>query len=301
MKIIISPHAGFCFGVQRAISIALEAVREHGKVYCVGPLIHNTQAVEDLRRQGLDTVESQQEVPRKAPVLVRTHGAGPELYEAARRLQHLLIDATCPFVTRAHEAARQFQQEGYQVLVLGDRQHPEAQGIVQHTGGHALIVEQPGEIEGLDLAPRVAIVCQTTQRRENLQALVAAVLPRVRELRVANTICDATTQRQEASQHLARQVDVMVVVGGYHSANTTRLAQICQATGTPTHHVEVAEELDPKWFEGAQTVGVSAGASTPDDIIEAVVNRLAEIGGEGSEIIWPDRDEKRRDKDSREG
>lgn len=300
MRIIVARHAGFCFGVQRAIDVALEAVKERGRVYCIGPLIHNRQAVEDLARQGLDVAESLEEVPVGAPVMVRTHGAGPELYEETRARGHPLIDATCPFVLRAHKAAQAYQRDGFQVLVLGDREHPEAQGIVQHTGGEATIVEGPEEVESLKLSPRVALVCQTTQRVERLQALVQALLPRTRELCVANTICDATAQRQEASAELARRVDVMIVVGGLHSANTSRLAQICSATGTPTHHVETADELRREWVEGAKVVGVSAGASTPDAAIEAVCRKLASFGGPDSEIEWPDRQADRRG-DSRSG
>ena len=291
VKVIIAPHAGFCFGVRRAIKMAEEAVAARGKVFCLGPLIHNRQAVERLRTLGLLPVDRLEEVPPDAPVMIRTHGSGPQLINQARQRGHEIIDATCPFVTRAHRSARRFRDEGYRVLVLGDRNHPESRGIVEYTEGEATIVEDPAEVEAMDLPPRVAIVCQTTQRFERLEALVRAVLPRVHELRVANTICDATTQRQEASKALARAVDVMIVVGGYHSANTRRLHEICSGTGTPSYHIEVADELQPQWLEGAQTVGVTAGASTPDEIIAAVAERIAQLGGAGSQIIWPDEKE----------
>ena len=285
MRILVAPHAGFCFGVRRAIEMARRAVAEGRPVYSLGPLIHNRQAVESLRRQGLTPVEAPAQVPPGARVMIRTHGAGRDIYEELRERGLEIIDATCPFVTRAHDAARRFHEEGYQVLVLGDREHPEARGIVQQTDGEAVIVSQPQEIEGIALGSRVAVVCQTTQRRENLLALVGAVLRRVQELRIANTICDATTQRQEASAELAKAVDVMIVVGGYHSANTRRLAEICAAAGTPTHHVEVAEELRPEWFAGANVVGITAGASTPDDVLRAVAHRVQELGGPGSEVM----------------
>ena len=288
LKVIIAPHAGFCFGVRRAIRLSEKAVSERGRVYCLGPLIHNRQAVERLRSLGLIPVNSLNEVPPGAPVMIRTHGSGPALIREARERGHEIVDATCPFVTRAHQSARKFQDEGYQVLVLGDRNHPESRGIVEYTGGRAVIVENPEEVEGMELAPRVAVVCQTTQRFDRLEALVRAVLPRVHELRVANTICDATTQRQDASKALAHQVDVMIVVGGYHSANTRRLHEICSATGTPSYHIEVAEEVRPEWLDGVEVVGVTAGASTPDEIIAAVAERVAELGGQGSQIVWPE-------------
>jgi 4-hydroxy-3-methylbut-2-enyl diphosphate reductase len=149
-----------------------------------------------------------------------------------------------------------------------------------------VVVEKAQEAAQLTLRPRVAIVCQTTQQLASLTELVAALLPRVSELRIANTICDATTQRQQASAALARQVQAMVVVGGYDSANTKRLAQICQATGTPTYHVETAEEIQEEWFGGLDAVGLTAGASTPDEVIEAVVTRLMDIGGPQAQVEW---------------
>ncbi len=280
MRVIVAEHAGFCFGVKRAIDIALQAVEEHGRVYCIGPLIHNRQAVEQLRRKGLEVADSLDEVPKNALVMIRTHGAGPELIQQIAARGHKIIDATCPFVKRAQHAARRFTDQGYQVLVLGDKDHPEARALVQHTGGKATIIQDPAEVDGIKLRPRVAVVCQTTQRMADLQALVEKLLPRVQELLVANTICDATAQRQAASAQLASQVDVMIVVGGYHSANTTRLAQICAATGTPTHHVETADELREEWFSQARVVGVTAGASTPDELIQAVVQRIQDFGSD---------------------
>ncbi|GAH00791.1 unnamed protein product, partial [marine sediment metagenome] len=178
------------------------------------------------------------------------------------------------FVTRVQRAAAQFVDEGYQVLVLGEPEHPEARAIMEHAGGRALIVEDASALEGMEVADRVAVVCQTTQRLENLQELVAALLTKTKELRVTNTICDATSKRQEASVHLAAEVDLMIVIGGYHSANTTRLAQICAATGTLTKHIETTDELHDEWLQGVKVVGLTAGASTPDQAIQAVRQRL---------------------------
>jgi len=206
--------------------------------------------------------------------MLRTHGTGPATVAALERRGVTIVDATCPFVARAQREARRFQEEGYDVLVLGEPDHPEAIGIAEHTGGAARIIESAAALEGKRLRKRVAVVCQTTQRLDRLQELVAVLLPHCIELRVANTICDATSKRQEASVRVARQVDLMLVVGGKHSANTTRLAQVCAETGTPTHHIETAAELQPEWLAGVEQVGVTAGASTPDWVIAAVVARL---------------------------
>ena len=279
MRLLLADHAGFCFGVRRALEMAEDATSRHECVYALGPLIHNRQVVERLGRQGLVVCEDPETLPSGAVAMVRAHGAGPAVYDLARDRGVTLLDATCPFVARVHRKVAQFVRNGYQVLVLGDPNHPEAQGIVAHTGGKAVIVEDPADLGGVRLRRRVAVVCQTTQTLESLRALVDALLPCVQELIVANTICDATAKRQEASVALARQVEVMIVIGGYHSANTRRLAEICAATGTPTHHLEGVDELQEEWLTGVEKVGVTAGASTPAEAIEAVIERLQEMAG----------------------
>lgn len=206
--------------------------------------------------------------------MLRTHGVGPTVYQRAEERGLEVIDATCPFVARAQKEAARLDSAGYRVLVLGEPDHPEAQAIREHTGGRAHIVQSPGDVNLSALTNRAAIVCQTTQRIEALQELTNAVLPHVQELVVANTICDATAHRQEAARVMAQQVDVVVVIGGRHSANTTRLAQICADSGKPTYHVETADEIECAWFEGAGTVGITAGASTPDQAIEDALHRI---------------------------
>jgi 4-hydroxy-3-methylbut-2-enyl diphosphate reductase len=284
MEILLADHAGFCFGVRRALEMAEDATRRHERVHALGPLIHNPQVVERLERQGLVICEHAETLPAGSVAMVRAHGAGPQVYELAAARGITLLDATCPFVARVHRKAAQFARRGYQVLVLGDPNHPEAEGILAHTGGKAAIVESPADLASLRLRRRVAVVCQTTQTLEALRSLVDALLPQVQELIVANTICDATANRQEASLALARQVDLMIVIGGYHSANTRRLAEICAATGTPTHHIEEAAELQEEWLVGVEKVGVTAGASTPTEAIEAVLERLASLRTAGGRV-----------------
>ncbi|MCD6362095.1 MAG: 4-hydroxy-3-methylbut-2-enyl diphosphate reductase [Armatimonadetes bacterium] len=277
LRVVTVDEAGFCFGVRRALQLAQEATEGATPVYCLGPPIHNRQVVEKLEERGLKVVDDIDEVEEGATALVRAHGAGPNVYEIASQRGITLIDATCPFVRRVQQAARRFVEEDYQVLVLGEREHPEARAIVEHAGGKALIIEDADELPEIAIASRVAIVCQTTQRLDNLHRLVDRILDLTSELRVENTICDATTKRQEASLQVAEQVDLMIVVGGYHSANTTRLAQICRNTGTPTYHIETADELDPRWLEGKERIGITAGASTPTEAIEEVRRYIESI------------------------
>jgi 4-hydroxy-3-methylbut-2-enyl diphosphate reductase len=277
LKTVSVEDAGFCFGVRRALKLAEEATERYAEVVCLGPLIHNRQVVEGLERRGMRFVEDISQVEPGAAAMIRAHGAGPQVYQDAEARGIKLMDATCPFVRRVQQAAAQFVEEQYQVFVLGEPDHPEARAIVEHAGAQALIVEGASDLAGTEIAERVAVVCQTTQHLDKLQELVAALLPQTKELRVTNTICDATSKRQEASLRLAADVDLMIVIGGYHSANTNRLAQICAATGTPTKHIETADELCQEWLRGVKVVGLTAGASTPDEAIEAVRERLGAL------------------------
>ena len=282
LRIIGVDEAGFCFGVRRALQLAREATESHREVACLGPLIHNRQVVEDLEQRGMRVVDDISDVSPGAAALVRAHGAGPSVYEDAEERGVELIDATCPFVRRVQQAAARFVEDDYQVIVLGERDHPEAQAIVAHAGGRAVTVEDATELDQIEIADRVAVVCQTTQRMDKLQDLIRPLLPLISELRVANTICDATSKRQKASVHVAERADLMIVVGGYHSANTNRLAQICRATGTRTEHIETAEELDAGWLDGVQVVGITAGASTPPEATDAVCLRIEQLASERS-------------------
>ncbi len=281
MEIVIADHAGFCFGVQRSLEMAEKALAEREGLECLGPLIHNRQVVSELEARGLRVVASIGEVPSGGAAMIRAHGTGPAAYEEAEARGITLIDATCPFVRRAQRAAAALADEGYQVLVVGERDHPEARGIVEHTGGRATVVEDPAEIESLEVTHRVGIVAQTTQSLEKLAEVITRVLARTRDIKVANTICEATSQRQQAALDVAAQVDLMLVIGGRHSANTTRLAELCAARGTPTQLVESAQEIRPEWLQGVKRLGVTGGASTPVVAIEEAVRRVEEVAASG--------------------
>lgn len=282
MDILIVEESGFCFGVRRALEMAHDAIACEQLTATLGPLIHNPQVVEQLYEQGVRVVEDIAELQRGDTVILRTHGCSPDVHDQARERGVTVLDATCPFVTRAQREAQRLSDEAWQVLILGEPEHPEARSIREHTGGRAVIVAGTHDLDNIKLTDRIAVVCQTTQRIGDLNALVAALLPHVRALTVSNTICDATTQRQDASLAVAGQVDAMIVVGGYHSANTTRLAQICSEVNSRTHHIERAHELQPQWVAGADSVGITAGASTPESAIEDVHNALKQIAGEES-------------------
>ena len=273
MEVILADKAGFCFGVQRAISTAFKAAGE-GKVYCLGPLIHNPQEVSRLRDAGVETVEDFSGLRSGDSLIIRSHGVPPAVLASAREKGLTIIDLTCPFVAKAQQHAQSLSREGYQVVVVGEKKHPEVQSILGYAGENSVVVEQPEDIDQLKLQGRLGVVAQTTQSYGNFSEIVLRLLRLSNELKVFNTICSSTKERQDATRVLASRVDVMIVVGGRNSANTGRLVSLSREAGKPTYHVEVVDEIRSEWLTGARTVGVTAGASTPSWVIDAVVERL---------------------------
>ena len=279
MEIFLADKAGFCFGVKRAINTAFKAVGT-GKVYCLGPLIHNPQEVDRLLEAGVRTVEDFSSLNPGDHLIIRSHGVPPIVLAQAREKGLKIIDLTCPFVGKAQRYAELLQKEGYQVVVIGEKQHPEVQSILGHAGDDAVVVETAEDVEGMKFQYRLGVVAQTTQSYSNFSEIVLKLLSLSKELKVFNTICHSTKERQNAARVLAGQVDVMLVVGGRNSANTTRLVSVCRQEGKPTYHIEVADEIRSEWLKGATKVGVTAGASTPDWVVEGVIKKLksGEVG-----------------------
>lgn len=283
-RILIAEEAGACYGVRRALDMVLSAAEEAtGEVHTLGPLIHNPQVVDQLAERGVTVVEDPCQ-PAGSTLLMRTHGVTPEVERAARESGVNVLDATCPYVKKAHLAAERLEREGYQVIIVGEKGHPEVEGTQGHAPS-AVVVGSAEELDGLRVQRRVGVVVQTTQTQACLTSVVGELLARAEEVRVVNTICEATTVRQRAAARLAGQAQVMVVIGGRNSANTTHLAEICAERCPQTHHIETAEELDPAWFDGADLIGITAGASTPQDQIERVRAAIAALVGEGDAAV----------------
>ncbi len=271
MQIRVVKSAGFCFGVKRAVDMAFRAASERkGRVCTFGPIIHNPQVVDRLKKEGIGWVDSIED--DLDCLLIRTHGIPKNLYEELSRRNINLIDATCPFVKKAQEYAKLLKEEGYQIVILGDENHPEVVGIKSYAGEDAVVVNSPEELPRLKR--KVGVVVQTTQPIEALQRLLSEIIKTTGELKVYNTICNSTANRLKETEALAREVDVMLVLGGRNSANTKQLAKRCEQIGVKTYHIESAEELKEEWFSEVNTVGITAGASTPDWIIEEVIKRL---------------------------
>jgi len=278
MKILLAQSAGYCFGVKRATSMAFEAADHYHQICSLGPIIHSPQLVQKLEEKGVRVIRDVAAIPQGA-VIIRSHGVTAAELEEVLSRELTIVDATCPFVKKAQEHAATLSREGYAVVLVGEADHPEVQGIVSYArDGEVFVVADREEAEGLPRRSRIGVVAQTTQSFENLRQVVEICLEKSKELRVYNTICNATAVRQGEARTIARQADLMLVIGGFNSANTTRLAQICQEIQPRTHHVETADQIAPEWFRGVETVGITAGASTPRWIIDEVVERVGSLG-----------------------
>lgn len=279
MNVTVAKRAGFCFGVKRAINMAFEVAGNRSDVFTLGPLIHNPQVISSLQEAGMHVASSIGELKRKGAktVIVRTHGI--PISSMTRLLQEGfdVIDLTCPYVKKAQHYAKLLKEEGYQVIILGDIEHPEVKGLKSYAGRGSVVVKDDGALRAV--RNKVGLVVQTTQPVEALKRLVQRLAEQTREMKVFNTICSSTALRLIETEQVARAVDIMLVVGGKNSANTAQLARLCQALRVPTHHIETADELDGRWFKGAKKIGLTAGASTPDWIIKKVEQVLKEMGG----------------------
>ena len=277
MEVRIARTAGFCWGVQRTVEKVIEvADQAKGPVVTLGPIIHNPQAVARFEERGVATVQSVAEIPDGTTVVVRTHGAVREELERARERGLSVVDGTCPYVIFPQAMARRLSAEGYHLVVVGDEKHAEIKGVVSYALGPVTVV-RPGDPVPEFRAKKVAVLAQTTCVGADFERVVGQLALRHMEVRAVNTICNDTEERQADARSLAREVDAVVVVGGKNSANTRHLAEICRAIQPRTWHVETEAELQSSWFDGCRVVGLSAGASTPDWVVEGVAGWLRDL------------------------
>ncbi len=278
-RIVLARSAGFCFGVKRAMAIADEtaaAGNGDGPIASLGPLIHNPQAVAELEKQGVRVVGRVEDIAG-GKVIIRSHGITRSEHEALVAKGVAIVDATCPFVNKAQEHARALSQQGYAVIVVGDANHPEVKSIISYVEPGAPLITTLRDIRESTRIRRAGIVAQTTQSFDNLMLFVGEALRKFGEVRVHNTICNATALRQRESTALAGTVDVMIVMGGYNSANTRRLAELCRDVNPKTIHIETADELPVDRIDGVRSVGVTAGASTPQWLVDGLVARVRDV------------------------
>ena len=266
----LAENCGFCYGVKRAVTMAEKAAHSEDVSYTLGPIIHNPQVVGKLEDNGVYAINELSDVD-KGTVIIRSHGVGPEIYEEADRRGLPVIDATCPHVQKAQRDAKSVVDEGLTLIILGEKKHPEVKSINLWAGNKGIIVETEEDAENIQFVEKIGVVVQTTFSQFKFQSIIKILEQKSNDQKIFKTICQATEERQNSAVALAKEVDLMIVVGGKNSGNTTRLAEVCRDVGCTTYHIETATEIQMAWFKDVTTVGVTAGASTPDWIIKEVI------------------------------
>ena len=277
MKIFLAKDAGYCFGVRDAVNLAYDTAINHGDVYMLGTIVHNERVIDDLSKAGAKVVDSIDDVPKDKPLLFRAHGTSPELWDKAKKNNLKLIDGTCPLVTEIHNEIKRLDEEGRKIIIIGDHGHDEVVAIAAQVE-RSIVIANVEEAKKLRKMKRAGVVSQSTQMIENVQDIMSVLMEKVFDLRFVNTICFPTRRNHEQIKELSLHCDVMIVIGSYTSANSKRLTQLALERNKRTYQVTASDELDESWFDNCETVGISAGASTPDETINEVVSRIKEIG-----------------------
>ena len=271
MEVILAKTAGFCFGVKRAVDTVY---KEAGKknVYTYGPIIHNSEVVNDLKKKGVEVINSREELEalEEGTVIIRSHGVAREIYDLIHEKGLELVDATCPFVRKIHKIVEKAGNDGDQVIIVGSEHHPEVQGIKGWCTGEVHIISDAEQFEGIDLNKPTTLVSQTTFNYKKFKDIVDILSKKSYDIDVMNTICNATEERQTEAGTIARQSDAMLVIGGKHSSNTQKLYEICRKECENTYFIQTLDDLDLKQFQSFRSVGITAGASTPNNIIKEV-------------------------------
>ena len=272
MKIKLAQSYGFCYGVKRAIEIA----EQHPGSKTYGPLIHNKDEINRLKENyNIGLAENLQDAEDTKTIVIRTHGIPKNELKILKRNNHKMINATCPYVTKPQQIVESMSKEDYSVVIFGDKNHPEIKGVYSYGDTeNTFIVNTPQDIEFKKLKSKVAVVAQTTRKPKDFMAIVEVLVGRIKEVRVFNTICNATFENQDAAAELAREADIMIVIGGKHSSNTKQLHSICKQYCEDSFLIENEKELKIEWFRDKNLCGISAGASTPDWIVQNVIKNI---------------------------
>tara|TARA_X000000368_G_scaffold2548_1_gene1961 strand:- start:1640 stop:2500 length:861 start_codon:yes stop_codon:yes gene_type:complete len=285
MKILLAKDAGYCFGVRDAVNLAYDTADKDGDVYMLGHIVHNENVVKDLDNAGAKVVDSLENIPKDKPVLFRAHGTSVETWDKANKKNMNIIDATCPLVLEIHDEVKKLEAEGRKIIIVGDHGHDEVKGIASQVKD-PIIVSSSKEALILRKYKRAGVVSQSTQTIENVQEIINIIMTKVFDLRFVNTICFPTKRNQTQIKELAKQCDLMVVIGSFTSANSKRLTALAKERNDKSYQVTNADEINPNWFKEVEIVGVSAGASTPDKIINDVLEKIKKIGNVEKEIVY---------------
>ena len=277
MKILLSKKMGFCFGVRKSIDLADKTIAKSEKdVYMLGPIIHNPRVIEDYQDRGVKLVNDIKQVPDKSTVITRAHGISPAISKTAKNKKITLIDTTCSNVKKLQEIALFLKKNHYSLIIYGDNKHPEILSVLEMVDHDAIVINEIDDVKGVNQCKKIGFISQTTKNIFDFKKLACQLLEKTKELRIFNTICPATMERQQSISELSMQVDIMLVIGGKKSANTSRLAKICKNQGVKTYHIETKAQLRREWFTKDDRVGISSGASTPDYLTNEIIQQLEE-------------------------
>ena len=276
MKILVAKDAGYCFGVRDAVNLAKKSGDDFQEVYMLGDIVHNERVVEDLSKTGSKVVASLDDIPEDKPVLFRAHGTKPEVWKEAQKKKLNIIDATCPLVTEIHEEIKMLESENRKTIIIGDHGHDEVVGIAAQVK-KPIIISNVEEAKALGRMRKAGVVSQSTQMIENVQEIMSILMSKVFDLRFVNTICYPTRKNHEQIKELSKIVDVMIIIGSFTSANSNRLTQLAKQRNENSYQVVDELDLKSEWFEGVDKVGISAGASTPDNIIQSVTKHIKNL------------------------
>ena len=277
MKIFVAKDAGYCFGVRDAVNLAYETAKDNGGVYMLGDIVHNENVVKKLEKAGTNVVQSLDEIPDNAPVLFRAHGTPIQVWEKAKNKNMKIVDATCPLVREIHEEVLNLEKEGRRIIIIGDHGHDEVVGIASQVK-NPLIIATPEEAKKIRKSKRAGVVSQSTQTIENVQNIINILMTKVFDLRFVNTICFPTKRNQDQIKELADLCDLILNIGSFTSANSKRLAQLSLEKNLNSYQITCADDINPNWINNIDKVGISAGASTPDNLINDVVNYIKKLG-----------------------
>ena len=269
MKITITKDAGYCFGVRDAVNMVYDAAKKHGEVYMLGSIVHNEKVVNDLENAGAKIVKNLSDVPDDSPILFRAHGTVNNLWEEAKAKNMNIVDATCPLVYEIHQEVNKLAEDGRQIIVIGDHGHDEVVAITAQID-KSIVVSSPEEAKKLRKMKKAGIVSQSTQAIENVQAIMNIIMSKVFDLHFINTICFPTKRNHDQIKEIAAVNDIMIIIGSFTSANSKRLTQLSLDRNPNSYQVTGKQDLNPKWFKNMGTIGISAGASTPDYLIDEV-------------------------------
>ena len=273
MKILVAKDAGYCFGVRDAVNLAKKSGDDFQEVYMLGDIVHNETVVNDLNKRGSKVVESLNDIPEDKPVLFRAHGTDPETWKKAQKKKLNIIDATCPLVTEIHEEIKELESENRRTIIIGDHNHDEVVGIASQVKD-PIIISCVDEAKELGKMKRAGVVSQSTQMIENVQKILNVLSEKIYDLRFVNTICFPTRRNHEQIKKLSNICDLMIVIGSFTSANSKRLTQLSLERNKNSFQVTCADDINASWFDGIESVGISAGASTPDNLIEDVIAKV---------------------------